>query len=59
MGLSSSDFCIERESHAFSVRLGSGQVTPILFLHISSSWVKIRLNAENQLTILPGGGHKV
>ena len=31
---------------------GGGQMTP--FLHISSSWVKIRLHTENQLPRLPG-----
>jgi hypothetical protein len=28
--------------------------TPIIFLHVSSSWVKIRLHNENQLPRLPG-----
>ena len=31
----------------------------ILFLHKSSSWVKIRLHAENQLPGYPGSGLKV
>ena len=29
------------------------------FLHISSSWVKIRLHTENQLPRLPGSALKV
>ena len=37
---------------------GGGQVTPF-FLHISSSWVKIRLLAENHLPRLPGSALKV
>ena len=32
---------------------GEGQVTPIFFLHISSSWVKISLHTEFQLPRLP------
>jgi hypothetical protein len=35
-----------------------GQVTPF-FLHISSSWVKIRLHTENQLPGLSGSALKV
>ena len=31
----------------------------VLFSHISSSWVKIRLYTENQLTRLPGNTLKV
>ena len=31
----------------------------VLFLHISSSWVKIRLYTENQLPMLSGSGLKV
>ena len=31
----------------------------LLFLHISSSWVKIRLPTENQLPRLPGSALKV
>ena len=37
------------------VRLGD----PNFFLHISSSWVKIRLHTENQLPRLPGSTLKV
>ena len=33
---------------------GGGLVDPYLFLHISSSWVKIRLHTNNQLPRLPG-----
>ena len=33
---------------------GEGQVTPIFFVHISSSWVKISLHTEFQLPRLPG-----
>ena len=32
---------------------------PYFFLHISSSWVKIRLNTENQLPKLSGSALKV
>ena len=32
---------------------------PNFFLHISSSWVKIRLHTENQLARLPGSALKV
>ena len=32
---------------------------PLLFLHISSSWVKIRLHTKNQLPRLPGRALKV
>ena len=38
--------------------LGGGEVTPNFF-HISSSWVKIRLHAENHLPRLPGSALKV
>ena len=31
----------------------------MIFLHISSSWVKIRLHTENQLPRLPGSALKV
>ena len=31
----------------------------VLFLHILSSWVKIRLNTENQLPRVPGSALKV
>ena len=34
-------------------------MTHIFFLHISSSWVKIKLHTENQLTGLPGSASKV
>ena len=33
--------------------------TPIILLHISSSWVKIRLYTKNQLPRLPGSALKV
>ena len=33
--------------------------TPIFVLHISSTWVKIRLYTENQLPRLSGSGLKV
>ena len=33
--------------------------TPICLLHVSSSWVKIQLYAENQLPMLSGSGLKV
>ena len=33
---------------------GGGLGDPYFFLHISSSWVKIRLHTENQLTGLHG-----
>jgi hypothetical protein len=33
--------------------------TPIMFLHISSIWVKIMLYTENQLPRLSGSGLKV
>ena len=36
---------------------GSGD--PYIFLHISSSWVKIRLHTENQLPGLSGSALKV
>ena len=36
---------------------GSGD--PYFFLHISSSWVKIRLHTENHLPGLPGSALKV
>jgi hypothetical protein len=32
---------------------------PIMFLHISSTWVNIRLYTENQLPRLSGSGLKV
>ena len=31
----------------------------LIFLHESSSWVEIRLHAENQLHVYPGNGLKV
>ena len=36
-----------------------GSVDPYYFLHISSSWVKIRLHTENQLPGLSGSALKV
>ena len=39
--------------------VGGGLGDPYFFLHISSSWVKIRLHTENQLPGLPGSGLKV
>ena len=36
-----------------------GLVAPIFLLHISSSWVKIRLHTENQLPSLPVSALKV
>ena len=38
---------------------GGGSGDPNFFLHISSSWVKIRLHAENHLPRLPGSALKV
>ena len=38
---------------------GGGLGDPYFFLHISSSWVKIRLHTENQLPGLPGSALKV
>jgi hypothetical protein len=38
---------------------GGGRGYPYFFLHISTSWVKIRLHAENQLPRLPGSALKV
>ena len=39
--------------------MGGGLYDPYCFLHISSSWVKIRLNSENQLPRLSGSALKV
>ena len=39
--------------------LGGGLGDPYFFLHISSSWVKIRLHTENQLPKLSGSALKV
>ena len=39
--------------------VGGGLGDPYFFLHISSSWVKIRLHTENQLPGLPGSALKV
>ena len=36
-----------------------GIMTPIFLVHISSSFVKIRLHTENQLPTLPGSALKV
>ena len=38
---------------------GWGLGDPYFFLHISSSWVKIRLHTENELPMLPGSTLKV
>ncbi len=38
---------------------GGGSGDPYFFLHISSSWVKIRLHTENHLPGLPGSALKV
>jgi hypothetical protein len=38
---------------------GEGSGDPYFFLHISSSWVKIRLPTKNGLTKLPGTALKV
>ena len=38
---------------------GGGLGDPYFFLHISSSWVKIRLYAENQLPMMSGSALKV
>ena len=38
---------------------GGGGVHPIFFLHISSSWVKIRLHTENELPVMSGSVIKV
>ena len=38
---------------------GGGEGDPNFVKHISSSWVKIRLDAENQLPKLPGSALKV
>ena len=38
---------------------GGGSGDPYFFLHISSSWVKIRLHTENQLPKLSGSALKV
>ena len=38
---------------------GGGLGDPYFFLHISSSWVKIRLHTENQLPGLPESALKV
>ena len=38
---------------------GGGLGDPYFFLHISSSWVKIRLHTENQLPKLSGSALKV
>jgi hypothetical protein len=35
---------------------GGGDLTQFFHLHISSSWVNIRLNTEIQLPRLPGSG---
>jgi hypothetical protein len=35
---------------------GGGEVTPILFLHISFSWVEIRMHTEFQLSMLLRSG---
>ena len=40
-------------------RLGGGDLVTPNFLHISSSWVKIRLHAKIQLPGLPGMALKV
>ncbi len=39
--------------------MGGGSGDPYFFLHISSSWVKIRLHTENHLPGLPGSALKV
>ena len=38
---------------------GGGLGDPYFFLHISSSWVKIRLHTENELLMLSGSALKV
>ena len=38
---------------------GGGLGDPYFFLHISSSWVKIRLYTENELPLLSGSALKV
>ena len=38
---------------------GGGLGDPYFFLHISFSWVKIRLHTENQLPTLSGSALKV
>ena len=38
---------------------GTGNNESVLFSHISSSWVKIRLHTENPLPRLPGSALKV
>ena len=42
----------------FRVKVG-GQVTPVFFLQISSSWVKLRLPSKNHLPGLPVSASKV
>ena len=39
--------------------VGGGLGDPYFFLHISFSWVKIRLHTENQLPTLSGSALKV
>ena len=65
--VTTTSYLLQKVDQGFCLRWGDGggetslqgSGDPDFFLHISSSWVKIRLHTKNQLPRLPGSTLKV